>query len=114
MNPNINKCGRPPFGETKRTLLLRTRVNKHEHSIIAARANLRGVTVAEYLREVALFYEVEPREYRPGSLPPATYLAWHEWAKVQDAAGLKQTRCPRCGKYRYPQQPCRRLQECPE
>ena len=31
-------------------------------------------------------------------------MAWHEWAEVQSKAGLKQKRCGRCGKYRFPQE----------
>ena len=39
-----------------------------------------------------------------GSKPPAGYVAWHKWAEVQYKAGLRQTRCGRCGLHRYPQE----------
>ena len=42
--------------------------------------------------------------YTPGSQAPAGYLDWHEWAEVQHKAGLRQTECGRCGKWKYPQE----------
>jgi len=42
--------------------------------------------------------------YEPGDMPPKGYLQWHEWARVQNRAGLKQVRCCRCGKWRFPQE----------
>lgn len=99
--------------EDKRSIILRARVNEREHAMIRGRAERAKLTVSEYLREVALFYEFGS-PFSVGTQPPDTYLAWHEWAAVQDAAGLKQSRCPRCGKYRYPQQPCFSLSQCPE
>jgi len=51
--------------------------------------------------------------YQPGDQPPEGYLQWHEWARVQERGGLGQIRCPRCGLYRYPQEPCRRDGVCP-
>jgi hypothetical protein len=43
-------------------------------------------------------------EFKAGDPPPETYIAWHEWARVQGKAGLKQTRCPRCTRWRFPQE----------
>jgi uncharacterized OB-fold protein len=45
-------------------------------------------------------------EYKPGDPPPAGYLQWHEWAKAQEAGGLRQQRCKVCGLWRYPQETC--------
>lgn len=45
-------------------------------------------------------------EYKPGDPPPADYLAWQEWARVQERSGLRQFRCSKCCKWVYPQ-------ECP-
>ncbi len=44
-------------------------------------------------------------EYKPGDHPPDGYLQWHEWARVQHKAGLRQRRCS-CGLWRYPQERC--------
>lgn len=44
------------------------------------------------------------RDYRPGDQPPEGYLAWHEWAAVQHKAKLKQRECPKCGRWKYPQE----------
>jgi hypothetical protein len=43
-------------------------------------------------------------DYKPGDMPPTGYLDWHKWAEVQHNAGLKQTTCPQCGKWNYPQE----------
>ncbi len=53
-------------------------------------------------------------DYERGTLPPEGYLQWHAWAKVQQKAGLRQKKCPRCGLYRYPQEPCRKDGVCPK
>lgn len=42
--------------------------------------------------------------HKPGDPPPEGYNEWHEWAKVQEKAGLKQERCGRCSKWRFPQE----------
>lgn len=48
----------------------------------------------------------EAREFKPGDIPPEnlSYLDSQEFHEVQYKAGLRQTQCPKCGKYRYPQQ----------
>ena len=46
---------------------------------------------------------LEPRGYKPGDPEPKGYLEWHEWARVQQRAGLRQTQCPRCEKWLFPQ-----------
>jgi uncharacterized OB-fold protein len=45
-------------------------------------------------------------DFRPGDPAPPGYTQWMDWAKVQQRAGLRQRRCPVCGKYRYPQEAC--------
>lgn len=45
-------------------------------------------------------------DYKPGDPPPTCYLEWHEWARVQHRAGLRQRRCPQCRKWRFPQEEC--------
>lgn len=45
-----------------------------------------------------------PGNYRPGDLPPESYLDWHEWADVQRRAGIKQVECGKCGKWQTPQE----------
>jgi len=42
--------------------------------------------------------------YKPGSQPPSSYVEWHWWADAQEKAGLKQSQCPRCGLWIYPQE----------
>lgn len=42
--------------------------------------------------------------FRPGDLPPEGYLAWHSWAEMQRKAGIGQTPCSRCGRWRTPQE----------
>ena len=43
-------------------------------------------------------------DYAPGDPPPTGYNDWHEWAAVQEKAGLRQQKCEVCGKFRYPQE----------
>lgn len=43
-------------------------------------------------------------EFKPGDMPPDGYLAWHEWAEVQRAAGIKQVSCCRCCLWQTPQE----------
>lgn len=44
------------------------------------------------------------KDYLPGDPPPDGYLAWHEWAEIQNKAGLRQCQCVRCGKWKFPQE----------
>ncbi len=46
------------------------------------------------------------QKYKPGDPRPDGYLEWHEWARVQHRAGLRQLMCGSCGKYRFPQEGC--------
>lgn len=39
-----------------------------------------------------------------GSPPPTGYVAWHDWAHAQHLHGLRQSCCPRCGLFKYPQE----------
>lgn len=43
-------------------------------------------------------------EHKPGDPPPTGYADWHAWADVQHKAGLRQKRCGRCVKWKYPQE----------
>lgn len=43
-------------------------------------------------------------EFKAGDPAPSGYLDWHEWAQVQHKAGLRQVECPRCSKWKYPQE----------
>lgn len=43
-------------------------------------------------------------DFKPGDMPPAGYLDWHEWADVQQRAGLRQKQCGRCGTWGFPQE----------
>lgn len=47
-------------------------------------------------------------DFKPGDPPPADhdYCGWHEWAAVQHKAGLRQSKCSVCGKWRFPQENC--------
>lgn len=44
--------------------------------------------------------------FKPGDPPPSGngYNAWHEWAKVQHGAGLRQRRCVQCQRFYFPQE----------
>jgi hypothetical protein len=44
--------------------------------------------------------------FKAGDPPPKGYLEWHEWAKVQDKAGLRQKKCQGCGLWQFPQEKC--------
>jgi hypothetical protein len=44
--------------------------------------------------------------FKRGDPAPKGYLQWHEWARVQLRAGLRQRRCPRCGLWNFPQEKC--------
>lgn len=46
--------------------------------------------------------DITPK-FKAGDPEPTSYLDWHEWARVQAAAGLKQRQCKKCNKWRYPQ-----------
>jgi chemotaxis protein histidine kinase CheA len=43
---------------------------------------------------------------QPDDPPPEGYLAWHEWARYQHRAGLRQRRCPVCCLWKFPQEKC--------
>lgn len=40
--------------------------------------------------------------FKPGDPPPAGYMAWHEWARVQHKAGHRQSRCSKCLRWFFP------------
>ena len=42
--------------------------------------------------------------YPKGAAPPRSYTAWFDWAEAQLAHGLKQTQCPECGRWVFPQE----------
>lgn len=42
--------------------------------------------------------------FKAGDPAPTGYLDWHEWAGVQRKAGLRQTQCPKCAKWQFPQE----------
>lgn len=44
--------------------------------------------------------------YDVGSLPPASYVAWHFWADDQHKGGLRQMQCAVCGLWKFPQEAC--------
>ena len=44
--------------------------------------------------------------FEPGDQPPQGYTAWHAWAEVQHKAGLRQSICSQCCKWRFPQEVC--------
>ena len=50
-------------------------------------------------------------DYKPGDQPPTGYGDWHEWAEVQDKAGLKSRKCDQCGLWNYPQEIASVVQE---
>ncbi len=43
-------------------------------------------------------------DYQPGDDPPEGYLQWHEWARSQFRAGLRQKQCGHCGLWKFPQE----------
>jgi hypothetical protein len=43
-------------------------------------------------------------EYKPGDPRPEGYLQVQEWAKAQQEAGIKQSACPRCLRWFFPQE----------
>lgn len=46
------------------------------------------------------------RDWPKGSMPPAGYADWHEWAEAQELHGLKQRWCRACLTYLFPQEKC--------
>ena len=42
--------------------------------------------------------------YQPGDQAPEGYLQWHEWARVQQKAGLRQQQCGKCSLWKYSQE----------
>lgn len=43
-------------------------------------------------------------DFQPGDPCPTGHLDRYEWAEVQRKAGLKQTTCPTCGLWMFPQE----------
>jgi hypothetical protein len=73
-------------------------MNKRTHNNSATAESRRlGSLVGRVCLDVGL-------DFKPGDLPPDGYLAWHEWAEVQEKAGLKQVKCGKCGLFKYPQE----------
>ena len=50
-----------------------------------------------------IFIDIMPI-FKPGDPRPEGYLEWHEWARVQHKAGLRQRRCKSCGNWMFPQE----------
>ena len=44
------------------------------------------------------------RTFKAEDPEPSGYLDWHQWAKAQYKAGLRQKRCSCCRKWLFPQQ----------
>jgi hypothetical protein len=55
------------------------------------------------IRETLPHIHVIPT-YRGGDPAPTGDLEWHEWARAQLRAGLRQSKCPKCGRYKFPQE----------
>jgi hypothetical protein len=51
--------------------------------------------------------------YESGSPRPDGYLQHHEWAACQMRAGLRQSQCPQCGKWLFPQERDGHESRCP-
>lgn len=43
-------------------------------------------------------------DYEVGSPPPGGYISWHRWAEAQYKGGLRQSQCPVCGLWAFPQE----------
>lgn len=52
--------------------------------------------------------------YQAGDPAPAGYLEWHEWARVQVRAGLRQEWCVVHERYHFPQEIGRGCQRRPQ
>jgi len=83
---------------------------------------VRWFSVSRLLRNVTAFgcgaaragewhIHVTP-DFKPGDPRPEGYLAWHEWARVQHRAGLRQRQCPVCLRWRFPQEKCCEVKRC--
>ncbi len=44
------------------------------------------------------------KSYKAGDPAPSGYLDWHQWAKVQHNAGLRQKKCALCRKWLFPRE----------
>lgn len=44
--------------------------------------------------------------FQPGDPPPTGYIEWHEWARVQLRAGIRQKRCLTCKLWKFPNERC--------
>ncbi len=49
-----------------------------------------------------------------GTQAPQGYMQKYEWAALQLAAGLRQSQCPRCLLWKFPQEPCHKKGVCPK
>jgi len=73
-----------------------------------------GREEASMMKVVCMVIGVEDESMmKVGSQAPEGYLNWHDWAEVQHKAGLRQVPCPRCGLWRFPQEPCIKNGVCP-
>lgn len=43
-------------------------------------------------------------DFQPGDPPPTGYMEWHNWARTQYRAGLRQLQCIGCGRWLFPQE----------
>ncbi len=44
------------------------------------------------------------RKWKAGDPPPEGSMDWHQWAGVQERAGIRQSQCRKCGLWCYPQE----------
>lgn len=53
---------------------------------------------------IAGFIVTMSPDFQAGDPEPTGYLDWHAWAEAQHKAGLRQSQCGNCGRWRFPQQ----------
>lgn len=66
---------------------------------VKQRAEVQQVSKAAQQRRAEII-----AEYPKGCLPPSGYIAWFDWAEAQYKHGLRQSKCPRTGLYKFPQE----------
>lgn len=72
------------------------------------RASRRGALLLlggwRFMAKTVRTHVLTTPHFKPGDPAPKGYVQWHEWADAQYEGGLRQTQCPICNLWRFPQE----------
>jgi hypothetical protein len=75
-------------------------VSKRSEWLAATEQGARYVNQGERARR-----EHIKSDWQKGSMPPAGYADWQEWAEAQQLHGLRQRQCATCLLWQFPHEP---------